>query len=82
MSRGSAQVGSVTLKVTQLVSFTNAKGDLLSAVIRVAASSYAPCAKGATGMLTVGTSTSLAKLEVCNGNLLQGAGKTNAHISS
>ena len=81
ISRGSKPVGSVTLRVTDPVSFTYSYGAELRALVQVSTSTYAPCHNGATGTLTVSTNTRKATLQVCHRNLIQGTGDTNAHIS-
>jgi YD repeat-containing protein len=81
VAQGSRQVGAVTIRVTQPVSFKYSYGAVLRALVQVSSSTYAPCHVGATGTLIVSTNTSTATLQVCHRNLIQGTGSTNAHIS-
>ena len=81
VSHGSKQVGAVTIRVTQPVSFKFSYGAALRALVQVSSSTYAPCHTGPTGTLTVSTNTRTATLQVCHRNLIEGTGNTNAHIS-
>jgi hypothetical protein len=79
--KGTKLVGKVTLLVTQPLSFKYSYGAELRAEVKVTATTYAPCNKGAKGTLMVSTNTRTASLQVCDRNALQGTGATNAHIS-
>jgi hypothetical protein len=79
--KGSKVVGNVTLLVTQPLSFKYAYGYELRAEVKVAATTYPPCKKGATGTLMVSTNTGGATLQVCGRNVIQGTGSTGARIS-
>jgi hypothetical protein len=78
---GQKLVGSVTLRVTQPLSFEHSYGAELRARVKVTATTYAPCNKGATGTLMISTRTGTASLQICDRNMIQGTGNTNARIS-
>jgi hypothetical protein len=81
MTKGSKKVGSVTLQVTQPVSFTYSYGAAIRTLVQVKSSTYAPCRVGATGTLTVTSSVGAVTLQVCHTALLQGTGATNGNVS-
>jgi hypothetical protein len=81
MTRGSQSAGSVTLRITQPVSFAYSYGAYFKALVQVKSSSFSPCAVGAMGTLTVSSSLSRATLQVCHRAMLDGTGRTNANVS-
>jgi hypothetical protein len=79
--KGSKLVGTVTLLVTQPLSFKYSYGFELRAEVKVTATTYAPCKKGATGTLMISTITRAATLQVCGRNVIQGTGTTRPQLS-
>jgi hypothetical protein len=82
MTQGSKAVGSVTLKLTQAVSFSYTYGAAFRALVQVKSSTYAPCHVGATGTLIVTSSVGKVTLQACHRALLQGTGSTNGNITN
>ena len=63
------------------LSFKYSYGVELRAEVKVTATTYAPCSKGATGTLMVSTNTRTATLVVCGRNMIQGTGYTAPNIT-